>query len=308
VSVVNTTAPSLAWTPGHLGTKYLRAASSAWASMAMRLNSTLQRLPLFKSLSLILYRCQKATGPLDSAPGARRGGRWRTRRADARVRSPSGPVFLPRVCRPVGKWARPTMSGDGWAMVNANSPRASGSAQRDEDWLNLWSARFSINNETLLRRTANAVEGMDSSKMRAHDLSSIGAARMKRLPHKGHHLEEGSAPFDVLHMDVFSVRKHEIVKSADGKPLSFQYALVMIVDGFSRFPWTYFCREKTELPGLLNNLFFNDVGIINRLHAAAAAHFFLQYGRAPHPHLDGDIGSPPQTRSRSCAAPGCKLV
>ena len=171
------------------------------------------------------------------------------------------------------------MSGDGWAVVNANTPRSS--AQRDEDWLNLWSARFGINNETLLRRTANAVEGMDSTKMHADDLSIIGAARMKRLPHRGH-LEEGRAPFDVLHMDVFSVRQHEIVKSAEGKALSFQYALV-IVDGFSRFPWTYFCREKTELPELLN-LFFNDVGI-NRLHAA---HFFIQHGGAPHPHLDGD--------------------
>ena len=171
------------------------------------------------------------------------------------------------------------MSGDGWALANTQPQRSS--EKRDDDWLNLWSARFGIRNDTLLRRTANAVEGMDSSQARADDLSIIGAARMKRLPHKGH-LEEGRAPFDVLHMDVFSVRKHEIVKSAEGKPLSFQYALV-IVDGYSRYPWTYFCREKTELPGLLN-LFFNDVGI-NRLHAA---HFFIQHGGAPHPHLDGD--------------------
>jgi len=100
------------------------------------------------------------------------------------------------------------MSGDGWALANTQPQRSS--EKRDDDWLNLWSARFGIRNDTLLRRTANAVEGMDSSQARADDLSIIGAARMKRLPHKGH-LEEGRAPFDVLHMDVFSVRKHEIV-------------------------------------------------------------------------------------------------
>jgi len=171
------------------------------------------------------------------------------------------------------------MRGDGWALVADAMPR--NTRELNADWLNIWSARYGIKNDALLRRTAAAVEGMDSSQVRADDLSIIGAARMKRAPHRGH-LDTGRAPFDVLHMDVVSIRKHEVVRTAEGTALSYEYCLV-IVDGYSRYPWTYFCRKKSELPGLLK-LFFDDVGI-NRLQAA---HFFIHHGGAPHAHLDGD--------------------
>jgi len=150
-----------------------------------------------------------------------------------------------------------------------------------EEWYNLWTARCGLHNPTLLRRTFAATQNMENHKPHAEDISIVGQSRLQRAPFSGH-FPRAEGPLHILHMDVFQPRWNELPHTAEGVVLTMRYALV-IVDDYSRFSRTYFCKKKTELPGLLR-LFCEEMGL-KRLHAAQ---FYLHSRLHPHAHVDGD--------------------
>jgi len=150
-----------------------------------------------------------------------------------------------------------------------------------EGWYKLWSARLGTQDRNLLRRTLRTAHGMDTDKPRDSHLNVLTIAHDRRLPHKGR-LDVAEGPLHILDMDVFQPRWQELPHTQEGTVLAMRYVLV-VVDRYSRMPWSYFCKHKHELPELLS-LFVDEVGI-TRIHAAT---FFLSSGKDPRVHTDND--------------------
>lgn len=143
---------------------------------------------------------------------------------------------------------------------------------------NLWALRLGSPNRQLLARTLRATRGMAHARPHAAELSTLNAAHMRRLSHKGH-FPRAQCPLAVVHMDVLKIAKKDLPSDSDGNAIGLQWALVC-VDDFSRFVRVYFARTKEEIPDLIR-LFFEDMGA----RSLFASH--LVWHSAGHIHTDG---------------------
>jgi hypothetical protein len=112
-------------------------------------------------------------------------------------------------------------------------------------------------------------------------MDTMTDARMVRLPFT-RSFPRASAPLDVVHIDVTTVRKQELPSDVDGRHLGMKYAVVF-VDDYSRMKKVYFCKAKKDVPSLVR-LYLLEVGS----HALYGSAFVMHNGfRQMRIHTDG---------------------
>lgn len=178
----------------------------------------------------------------------------------------------------------PQFLGDGACRYGTGAPPTerggAGRARLSAAWLNLWSARLGTTDRRALERTFGASTRMETARPCSSPLDIQSKAKMRRLSFKGT-FPRARAPWAIVHMDSFRVRRRDLPQTADGDNIGIVYALVCVCD-YSRFVRVYFAKRKDQIPSLVR-LLLEDIGA----RTLRGSHFIVHNMLQQHIHTDG---------------------